>query len=572
MPTRLTTSNHSTTSDYVLVAIAFAEEAVADKKGRKFGKWIRLAAKRFLSDLKRSQRKHPPFLFSAGRANHACRFLERLPHVEGQWSTATIRLEPFQTWFAVSLFGFRNLQGGRRFTSALLSTARKNAKTTFAAALLLYVYCCEPEDGPQIYSAATTGAQARIVWSVARRMVDKLPSLQAAFQLETFSSAIVRYQVGGTFKPINARASSQDGLNPSAVCLDELHAHRTHDLRNVLVSAAGARRNPLFLTTTTEGYESPGPWPEERSFAQSVLQGVIEADHYLAAIFCLDDEDDDFDGSRWIKANPLLRANPQLFAAIERDASEARQKPGAYSEFRIKRLNRRAETAKGWVNLTRWRKCAGAVPLDELVGAPCWAAIDLASTTDLTAWRLLWLKDDIYYTWGRCWVPADSAKQRTERGTAPYANWIASGHIEQTSGNVTDYAVIERRILEDCARFSPRVIAYDEWNATYLVTRLMDEGLPLQRFVQGARSFNPAMKSLEHTYMTGKLRHGGDPVLQWNASNLVPIADANMNLKPDRKRSADKIDGMVALLMCFGLAETDTVGDVAGFLENPIIV
>ena len=569
--TRLTISSRSTTSDYVLIAIAYAEEAIADRKRQRFGKWIRLAAKRFLADLKSARRKRPPFLFSAARANHACKFIERLPHVEGTWDTRTIRLQPFQVFFVVSLFGFRNLEGGRRFTYALLTIARKNAKSTLAAAILLYVFCCEHETGPQIYSAATTGTQARIVWGIAKRMVESLPALQSAFDVEAFANAIARYEVGGTFKPINAKASTQDGLNPSAFVLDELHAHKTHDLRNVLTSAAGARPNPLFLFTTTEGYETPGPWAEERNFAQKVLEGIIKADHYLALMFTVDDDDGDFDPRVWIKANPLLPANSKLAGAIAREAIEAKLKPGAYAEFRIKRLNRRSETARGWINLLRWRKCSGPVDLDHLEGASCWGAFDLATTTDLTAWRLLWFKDGLFYTWGRQWVPTDAVRQRTERGTAPYVSWIEGGYIEQTEGDATDYALVRARIVADCERFNPTAVAFDPWNAAQLAMELQDLNVPLQEFRQTTGNFNPAMKACEHAYITGALRHGGDPVLQWCASNVVPITDTNMNMKPDKKRSADKIDAMVALLMCFGLAEARGGGDVEGFLSNPII-
>jgi phage terminase large subunit-like protein len=568
--TRSTILDRSTTSDYVAVAIAYAEDAIADTKRRKYGKWIRLAARRFLRDLKRARSKSPPFVFSATRANHACRFVERLPHVEGVWSSPTITLQPFQTFVLVQLFGFRNQDGGRRFTTLLFAVARKNAKSTLAAAVALYVYCFEPEPGPQLYSAATTGAQARIVWGVAKRMIERRSDLASAFDLEVFANSIVRYSTQGTFKPINSKASTQDGLSPSCLIFDELHAQRSHDLRNVLASAAGARSNPLTIYATTEGYESPGPWPEERAFAQSVLRGVVDADHYLALIFAVDERDDDFDNSKWIKANPLLEANPVLKVAIERNALEAKAKPGAYSEFRIKRLNRRAESAEAWVNLSKWRKCAGAVNLDELQGAECWAAFDLASTTDMTAWRLLWLVDDVYYTAGRYWVPTDAVRQRTERNSVPYAGWVQAGNITQTDGDVTDYDIVVRDILEDFARFSPKAVAYDPWNAAQIANKLTSEGMPLQAFRQGPASYQPAMQAFERAYTAGRLRHGGDPVLTWNIANLVPRSDANMNLAPDRKRSADKIDGAVALLMSFGLAAAEQVDDLSGFLENPV--
>lgn len=542
-----------TPDDYVSIAIAYAEEAIADKKGASYGKWVRLAAKRFIGDLKRAQGKRPPFLWSPTQANKACAFLELLPHVEGVWETPTIRLEPAQVFFIVNLFGFRNTDGSRRFTTALFAVARKNAKSALAAGVLLYVFCTEPEVGPQVLSAATTGDQARIVWGVAKRMVEKLSGLRESFSLEPFANAIARYDVGGTFRPINAKASTQDGLNPSALCFDELHAHKTRDLFDVLRSAAGARKSPLFLYTTTEGYESPGPWPEVRKFAWQVLEGIVEADHFLAVYYALDDGDDDFDESKWVKANPLLGVSVSL-EKLRDYAKEAKAQPGALAEFRIKRLNRPSASADAWVDLRRWKKCGGEVNLDKLEGARCWAALDLASTRDLSAWRLLWEVEGIYYTWGRYWVPEAAVHQRTERGSVPYRNWVASGHITQTDGDVTDYSVVERDILADCARFRPLEVAYDNWNASDLTNRLAAESIPLVQFIQGARSYQPGMQALERAYIAGKLRHGGDPVLTWNAANLVPRRDANMNMAPDKKRSADKIDGMVCLLMAFARA------------------
>lgn len=552
--------------DYVAIALAYAKEAVADRRGRKFGKWTRLAARRFLDDLKRSRRKGAPFCFDPWHACDPCRFIEALPHVEGTWDTPTITMHPSHVFFVVNLFGFRKPDGTRRFTSALFAVARKNAKSTLAAAIMLYCLCCEPEQGPQVISAATTGSQARIVFNVAKRMVERTPDLRTAFGVEPFANAIARIQNGGTCKPINAKASTQDGLNPSHVELDEIHAHKTHDLLNVLQSAAGARKSPLFLFTTTEGYESPGPWAEIRHFAQRLLEGLFgdDADHFLVLFYALDDEDkttgrkadDEFDESTWIKANPLIDVNPNLLAAIRKEALEAKAMPGRHAEFKIKRCNRRAASANAWIDLTRWRTCDGAVDLSALENVPCWGGLDLASTRDLCAFRLVWKIGDRYLTWGRRWVPAWAVAQRTERGTVPYAAWVATGLITQTDGDVTDYAAVERDIVEAYQRFKPSQIAYDGWNARDLVNRLVAAELPMIEFIQGGKSYHPAMQELERAYIAGNLAHGGDPVLTWCASNLVPRYDANMNSAPDKKRSSEKIDDMTALLMAVGVSLT----------------
>jgi phage terminase large subunit-like protein len=445
--------------------------------------------------------------------------------------------------------------------------------STLAAAIMLYCMCCEDEPGAQLVSAATTGSQARIIWNVAKRMAEKKSALREAFGLECWANAITRLETGAGFKPINAKASTQDGLNPSHTALDEIHAHKSGDLLNVLQSAAGARSSPLWLFTTTEGYETPGPWPELRHFARQVLEGVlgVTADHFLALFFAVDDEDEDFDETAWIKANPLADANPHLLAAIRKEAIEARAMPGKLAEFRIKRLNRQSSNAKSLIDIRKWNRCDGAINLDWLAQYPCWAGLDLSSTTDMTAWRLVWRVDGKWYTWGRRWVPEEAVRHRTQRGANTYAAWVEGGHVSQTGGDTVDYAVIEQAIREDVARFSPQSIAFDDWNAKDLSNRLLEDGLPLVRFIQGPKSYHPAMQEVDRAYRSGDLVHGGDPVLRWCASNLIPRYDANMNMAPDKRRSPDKIDDMAALYMAVGVAlSVLPEGDIDGFLSNPV--
>jgi phage terminase large subunit-like protein len=544
--------------------------------GARHCRWVRLAAARYLRDCDRARSASPPFAFSPAEANNACDFIEKLPHVEGRWESPTITLHPAHVFFVVNLFGFRQHDGTRRFTVALFSTARKNAKSTIAAAILLYCFCCEDEPGPQVISAATTGSQTRIVFNIAKRMVEMTPDLRAAFSLEVFANAVANWNAGGNFRPINAKASTQDGLNPSHTCLDEIHAHRSGDLLNVLQSAAGARLNALWLYTTTEGYETPGPWPEMRSFAHQVLGGLMEADHFFAIIFQLDDQvgelgspgyrpkDEDFDEASWPKANPLMSVNPILEREIRKAAIEAKQMPSMHAEFRTKRLNRQSAAANAWLNIERWKLCGGAVDLEKMRGLDCWAGLDGASTTDIMAFRLVWRGvDGVVYTWGRRWVPVDAVSQRTERGTVPYAGWVAAGLIEQLPGKIIDYARVEKEIVELCLKFKPKSISYDPWNirelAAKIAAKLPKRSVPggedkpiTEEFRQGAKSYHPAMVEAERLYLAGNLRHGNDPVFNWCMSNVVPRRDENMNAAPDRKRSADKIDDACAFYMAVG--------------------
>lgn len=558
---------------YVNIAIEYAKKAANYENRKKYCKWIRLAALRFISDLSRAEQEDGPFKFDVWHAGDPCDFIEKLPHVEGVWKDANgvpqpnIVLHESDVFFIVNLFGFRKHDGNRRFTTALKAIARKNAKSTLAAAIGLYCQSCEGEVGPQVITAATTGSQARIVFNIAKRMVEMCSDLREAFDLQPFANAIANYSNGGTYKPINAKASTQDGLNPSATVCDEVHAHKNHDLINVLRSAAGARHNPLFLFTTTEGYESAGPWPEMRRFAEQLLEGVLEADHYFAVIYALDDEDketgepadDDFDESAWIKANPLMEVNPILMAEIRKEAVEAKAMPGRHAEFKIKRLNRRAAAAGAWVNLSKWKQCSGPVDLAWLKTKPCYGALDLASTSDLASFRLLWEVEGHFYTHGWRFVPRAGVKHRTERGLVPYQNWLASGHLIEAGDEVTDYDLIQEKIESVCREFNVTKIGYDTWNASQIAKKLKDAAVPLEPFIQGTKSYQPAMKECERAYTAGFLSHGNDPVLNWCMSNVVARKDANLNQAPDKKRSTDKIDDAVTLFMCFGLWASENV-------------
>lgn len=547
--------------DFVAVAKDYAKRAANPRNKKKFGVWMRLAGQRFLDDLKRAKKtKGAPFYFDEWHANDVCLFAEDLPHVEGTWDTPTIVLHESHVFFLVSLFGFRKQDGTRRFTTALFAIARKNAKSTLAAIIGLYCQNCEGENGPQVITGATTGQQARIVFKVAKTMVEKTSDLRSAFGLEAFANAIASYNNGGTYKPINAKASTQDGLNPSCTILDEIHAHKNHDLLNVLKSAAGARKNPLFLYLTTEGYANPGPWEEEREFAKKVLRGLIEADHYLAVYYAVDEKDedlgteadDDFDESAWRKANPLMDVNPLLLDEIRKAAIEAKDKPGTHAEFKIKRLNRPSSVSQGWVNLTKWRECKGAIDLAFLRKHPCHGGLDLSSTTDLASFRLVWDIEDWIYTFGWRYVPSAAVRQRTQRGLIPYAGWVLKGYLIESGNEAIDYTPIEQQIISANENFNLQSVGYDGWNAAQSVQRLTAAGVPMERFIQGPQSYHPAMQALEVAYLNGRFSHGNDPVLNWNASNLVARKDANLNNAPDKKKAAEKIDDMCALLMGVG--------------------
>ena len=539
--------------DFVSIAKTYARDAA---KSKNHGKWSKLACKRFLTDLKTAKKKDCEFYFSEEHAVDACSFVENLQHVQGTWESPYLILHDSMVFFYVNLYGFRkHSDDTRRFTTALWSSGRKNAKSTgLGAPIGLYSQLEEDETGAQVVSAATTSDQAKIVWEVAKKMVEKDKDFQHHYNCKPYARTIAGFGNGSVFKYISAKASTQDGLNPSAAIIDEVHAHSNHELINVLKSAAGARKSPLFLFITTEGYSNENaPWAEMRRFSHQVLTGIVEADHFLCLMYCVDDDDDEYDENVWIKANPLMEVNPYLVEAIRLDAIEAKQMSGKAAEFRVKRLNKPSASADSFVDLSQWNKCDKSMTLEELEGYPCWGALDMASTSDLTSFRLLWLVGGIYYTHGWRYCCSESINYKRTSGTSAYPSWVESGLLIETEGKTVNHETVRRNIVKQYERFKPIKVVADTWNAMEIIRKLDDlSGIEVEPFIQGAKSYHPAIKKFEKTYKDGHLAHGADLILTWCATNLVVKFNENANMTPDKKKSADKIDDMVSLLMCFG--------------------
>jgi phage terminase large subunit-like protein len=542
--------------NYCQIAYEYALAAIADGKRERHCKWVRKAAQRFIGDLKRAGSKGCAFGFDTWEANNVCDFIEKLPHVEGSWSTKTITLEPAQIFILANVFGFRRRENGsRRFTDTYIEMARKSAKSTLTAGVALYCLTSEDENGPQVVIGATTGSQALKVFTPARNMVERTRALREAFNIKAWAHSISCEDNDGYIQPINAKSSTQDGWNPHVGILDELHAHKDRGLHDVIKSSFGARRNPLMWRITTAGYNSLGVCFEQHQLVEKILDGIFSADHYFGIIFTLDDGDDEFDEHVWIKANPMLGITPSL-ASMRDYAKEAKQSPDSRGEFLTKRLNRWTTAHKGWINMEQWKHCSRKTePIDiseMLLSTECYGGLDLAATSDITAFVLIWLIEGRLKIRGRYYLPEETVKPRTERGNVPYQTWVAQGFLTLTPGNVFDDEFVQRDIEAALKQFKVKEIAFDPWNATSLVNRLQSSGAPMVEFRQGPKSYHPAMQDFEKLLKAGRIDHNNNPVLTWAASNLVVRRDANMNMAPDKKNSLEKIDPMVALLMALG--------------------
>ena len=553
--------------DYAGIALAYARKAAADVKGERHCKWVRLAARRHLDDLKKP--KSWGFYFDPWHANDVCDFIEKLPHIEGHWDTETIALEPVQVFILAVVFGWRkHSDGRRRFTTAYIEVARKFGKSTLAAGVTLYCLTCEGEQGPQIIIGATTGDQAKKVFEPARKMVQRTPALREAFGVKAWSRSVTCDDNQGFIQTINAKSSTQDGWNPYVGVLDELHAHKDRGLYDVIRSAFGSRKSPMLWIITTAGYNIAGVCYEQRVFVTKILEGIVQADHYFGIIFTLDTADDygdgrehgddPFDERMWIKANPMLGITPTL-DEMRSYSLEAQSSPDSEGEFKTKRLNVWLNAAGAWLNMEKWKSAADpTLDWSDFKGLECWVGVDLADKDDITAAVLAAFDGDQLLIKPKFWLPSavlDDPKHAEGGQGAPYRSWEKQGHLILTPGDWVDHNEVEAQIREWIETFSVRGVRADQFAAAQaMVSRLntdfvMDPPLAAVLHKNAANVTDPA-KDLEARVKAGpkRLRHDGNPVMTWMASNAVVSrrVDGSILPKKETPMSANKIDGIDA--------------------------
>ena len=528
--------------DYLQLALQYAADVL---EGRILAcRWVKLAVERQDRDLRQPE---SPFVWSAEHAVAACTFLEQLPHVEGAWGTGTLHLQPWQIFLVTCLFGWRHRDDltRRRFTSFYLELGRKGAKSTLMAGLALFHLLKEDEPGAMVICGATTGSQARIVFAIAQKMVKR--SLWLRQQgLQAFANAI--FTADATMKPINAKASTQDGLNPSCIILDESHA-QTFELHDVLKSAQGARKNPLLLCPTTAGYNLLSVGYALRTTVTKVLQQVVAVEHLLGIIYTLDEGDDWRDERVWIKANPMIGVTPSL-DWVRNYRSEALAMPGLEGEFRVKVCSQWANASAAWLSMTAWDRCAEAsLTLEQFAGQACWMGGDLAQLDDLAAVALLFQREDLLVAFVRLYLPELVLHDRA-RAVPEYRVWKDRGDVVLTEGNMIDYARIERDVRDWCKQFSVRDITFDQFGSVQLIGALHADGLPARIESKNAKTCTPPARELETRLKHAKFRHDGNSCLRWQASNVVVSRRTDDSLLPkkDHAESPNKIDGIDALL------------------------
>lgn len=519
------------------------------------GPLVRAACRRHLNDL--ATAKERGLVWDPVAAMRPVEFAERFcVHSKGEWAGQPVILEPWQVFIVGSLFGWKRANGRRRFRKAMVAIARKNGKTTLGAVIGLYLQIADNEPGAEIYCAATKKDQAKLVYDEALRMVQASPWLKQAIQHRKNPPVMYSEWNQSKFEPLGKDSERLDGLNPHGAILDEVHAHPDSGMYDVLDSGMGARRQPLLVCITTAGFNPAGFGAQEWDYAAQIAQGNLENDSYFTYIATLDEDDDPFDESVWIKANPNLGVSVSL-EYLREQAKAAKQAPHKLNNFLVKNLNKWTSAEVRWMPMDAWKKAGKPIDLDDLVGRPCYVGMDLSSTTDLTAVVAVFpptANCPEYRVRAAFYMPEDTLRERAREDRVPYETWATQGFITATEGNVIDREWIRNDIRSWATMYRIEEIAYDPWSASDMATKLQEDGFTVVPVRQGYQSMSEPMKRLLEMILKGELNHGNNPVLTWMAGNVVAAQDPAGNIKPDKSKSRYRIDGIVALIMALDRA------------------
>lgn len=550
------------------------EYALDVVEGRQLtGKLVRQACQRHLDDLEFGASRG--LYFDQAEAQRWLDLFALLRHSKGEWAGHPFKLERWQQFVIGSVFGWRWIDDRtRRYKTAYNELARKNGKSTLISGVGLGGLTIDGESGAEIYSIATKREQAKIVFDEAKRMVRKSPAFSKVINEFAFSLAVDA--TNSTFQPLGADHNTLDGLNVHMGLVDELHAHKSADLYEVIETGTGARRQPLMFSITTAGSDQSSFCWEQHEYAEKVLSGVLEDDSFFAYIASLDEGDEWDDERVWEKANPNLGVSVKI-DKLREEVAAARATPRKQNAVRRLRLNQWTRATTRLLDLERWDDGAGDLMPAELEkrneGRACWAGLDLSSTTDVSAFVAVWPPEDpeegVFDVACRFWIPGENIGDRVLQHRVPYDQWVAEGWVIASEGEVIDYHDICDEILAFRAKHPIQEIAFDRWGSTAISNDLSAEGLTMVQFGQGYGSMNAPTKELETMVISRMLRHGGNPVLRWMADNLEVSTDPAGNVKPKKpghKMSHKKIDGMVSLIMAISRA---MVGETHEVTPNP---
>lgn len=490
-------------------------------------------------------------------ADYAVSFVECLCHTKGTWAGKPFKLLAWQEQIIRDLFGTVKLNGYRQFNTAYIEIPKKNGKSELAAAVALLLCCGDGEQRAEIYGCAADRGQATIVFDVAADMVRMCPALNKRCKILTSQKRILFTPTNSFYQVLSAEAYSKHGFNIHGVVFDELHTQPNRKLFDVMTKGSGdARMQPLYFLITTAGTDTHSICFETHQKALDILEGRKIDPTFYPVLYGAGDTEDWTDPKVWLKANPSLGETIGM-DKVEAACESAKQNPGEENSFRQLRLNQWVKQAVRWMPMDKWDACAYPVNEEMLEGRVCYGGLDLSSTTDLTSFCLVFPpedEDEPYYVLPYFWVPEDTLELRVKRDHVPYDLWHRQGYLETTEGNVVHYGYIEKFIEQLGECFNIREIAFDRWGAVQMVQNLEGMGFTVVPMGQGFASMSPPTKELMKLTLEKKLAHGGHPVLRWNMDNIFVRTDPAGNIKADKAKSTEKIDGAIAMIMALDRA------------------
>jgi phage terminase large subunit-like protein len=467
-------------------------------------------------------------------------------HVKGEWAGQKLELQPWQREIIDPLFGTVAKDGRRQYRTALIGIPRKAGKSTLGAALALRLLFRDGEPGAEVYSAAADRDQAAIVFEIARGMVEANAGM--AKLAKVYRRSIVVPRTGSTYKVLSADAYTKHGLSPHGVIFDELHAQPNRELWDVLTTGQGARRQPLTIAITTAGYDRESICWELYDYGRKVQAGVIDDPTFFFRWWGVEADEDWEDEEVWERAQPNLGISVSR-EFLRSEARQAKHQPARQNTFRRLYLNEWTQAVDRWIDLGAWDDSAGVVLESRLEGKSCFGGLDLASSTDIAALCWDFPSDDGHDAIWRFWIPEEKLSDLDGRTGGQASVWVRDGFLNTTPGNVIDYRAILSQIDEDAQRFDVVGIAYDRWGMTQLSQDLQDAGMMVVAFGQGFASMSAPTKEWERLILEQQYRHGANPVMRWMVDNIVVRTDPAGNLKIDKGRSTEKVDGAVAAVM-----------------------
>ena len=491
-------------------------------------------------------------MFDEEKAKRTVDFINCLKHTKGKWRGQAFALLPWQEEIIRDVFGTVKENGYRQYNTAYVEIPKKNGKSELAAGVALYMTCGDNEWGAEVYGCASDRQQASIVFDVAVDMVEQCPALKKRIKPVMSVKRLVYKPTNSFYQVLSAEAYTKHGLNVHAVIFDELHSQPNRELFDVMTKGSGdARTQPLFFLITTAGTDRHSVCFEQHQKAEDILQGRKIDPTFYPVIYGASDDADWSSEDVWKKANPSLGHTIDI-EKVRNAYLSARDNPAEENIFRQLRLNQWVKQSTRWMQMEKWDACAFPVNERELIGRECYGGLDLSSSIDITAFVLVFPpRNDTerYIFLPYFWIPKENMRLRVRRDHVPYDVWEKQGFLQTTEGNVIHYAFIEKFIDDLGKKFHIKEIAFDRWGAVQMVQNLEGLGFTVAPFGQGFKDMSPPTKRLMELVLEKSIAHGGHPVLRWMMDNIFVRTDPAGNVKPDKEKSTEKIDGAVAAIM-----------------------